>query len=257
MTDPSAPWHSVELTRHPERPRPPQFVTALVSDFFELHGDRSVLEDPALLAGLGRLQGGAAIVVLAQRHDVNGLGPASLRKAARLVRLAERFALPVVTFVDDPGIHLSGAAQGAMWTAVGQLIEVFLSTPVPTLAVLCGEGASGGAVALSIADRLIALQHAYLAPIAPEAAAAILWRDPTRAADAATLLRLSVADMRCAGLPVVCVDEGPGAHLDSAAVIAKVGVALHEQLAIANAPVHNRVATRHSLYRALACWQAP
>ncbi|HET6344696.1 MAG TPA: carboxyl transferase domain-containing protein [Myxococcota bacterium] len=243
-------WTTVERARDPARPRPPRFVTALVRDFVELHGDRVAVDDPGVLAGVGTCEGHRA-VILAQRHGAQGVGAGGLRKAVRMLRLAERFDLPLITFVDDAGLHRTDGGHGALWPAVGATLEAFLGARVPLVAVLCGEGVSGVAVALSVCDRLIVLEHAYIAPVSPEGAAAILWRDPARAADAAALMGLGAQTLMELGLGSRVVLE-PGAGLtDVPALLAATGAALREELALCAASVGDHAGRRRERYRAL------
>jgi acetyl-CoA carboxylase carboxyl transferase subunit alpha len=245
-------WDSVSLARHAARPRPLAYVQALVTGFEELAGDRLVIEDPELVGGVGLVAGERAMV-LACRHGPSGFGAGGLRKAMRLVHLAERFDLAVVSFVDVAGQHPTSSPHGPMWPAVGAALECFMEAAVPTISVLTGEGVSGGALALSVSDRLIALEHAFLAPNSPEAVSAILWRDAARAPDAAAMMRLTSADLVQLGLCTRVVPEGRGAHQDAAKVIADTGEALRAELALARAvPASERLSRRAARFRGVA-----
>jgi acetyl-CoA carboxylase alpha subunit len=229
-------WRAVELCRHPQRPRPPDFVAHLVSDWVPLRGDRVSGDDPALMAGVGSLAG-LPVGVLAHVPGGNDLGPAGLRKALRLVRLAERFDRTVVLFVDVRGRHVSSEA---MWPVVGEALERFMRASVPLVTVLCGEGVSGGALAFCVSDRLVALEYAYLAPNSPEAVSAIVWRDPGRAAEAAKLMRITSDDLVELGLCSRVIPEGQGAHAERASVFSALERCLPEELAAARAGAPTR-----------------
>lgn len=225
-------WTSVELSRHPERPRPAYFVDALIDGLVELRGDRVSVDDPGIYTGIGRFLG-QRLAVAAYRPDRGDAGAGGLRKVMRLVSFAERFQLPLVTFIDVVGRHPTDAPHGPMWPAVGQTLERLMQANVPTVAVLVGEGVSGGALALCATDRLIALENAYLAANAPEAVAGILWRDANRAQDAARLLRLTTDELVRAGLCDAVVPEGAGAHTNPQAICHALKSILDTQLTAA------------------------
>jgi acetyl-CoA carboxylase alpha subunit len=191
----------------------------MVQEWVELCGDRAVVDDPALMAGTGRI-GRHRAAVLACRPAGADFGAGGLRKAMRMLELAERFGLAVVTIVQVSGHHPSGPQDGAMWLAVGQCMDRFLATTAPTLAVLVGEGVSGGALALTVCDRLIALENSFLCATAPEGVAAILWRQPGRAAQAAELLRLGTEEPLRLGLCDEVIPEGDSPVRDAVAAAA-------------------------------------
>ncbi len=248
------PWRSVQLTRHRERPRPPAFVRELAKGFVELGGDRSNARDMGLLAGVAKVAGYDALV-LAHRPNTAAIGAVGLRTAVRLLALAERFGLAVVTVVDVAGLHPDGPPHGPMWPAAGRAIERFLAVDVPTVALLVGEGVGAAALAFVVSDQLVALEHAYLAPSAPEAVSAIVWRDSEHAADAARMMHVSVDRLVQLGMCDAVVPEGEGAHLGPAAVIEMAGqaVATALQTAVALAAQERRQ-RRIARFRAAGSW---
>ncbi len=247
-------WRSVELSRHPDRPRPPAFVAALTTGLVELAGDRLLVDDEGLGAAVGKVGEVRALVLYCKPAQPN-LGAGGLRKATRLLGLAERFGLAVITFVDVHGLHPTELPHGPMWPAVGRALQRFMDVEAPTVAVLTGEGVSGGALALSVTDRLIVLEHAYLAPSAPEAVSAILWRAPERAPDAARLTRRASADLVQMGVATAVVPEGEGAHVDPRGVIERTGEVLAAELSLARGiAAGERRERRSQRFRALGLW---
>ncbi|MFJ5231198.1 acetyl-CoA carboxylase carboxyl transferase subunit alpha [Kitasatospora sp. NPDC088391] len=238
------PWQSVRLARHPERPSTLDYVRRLVDDFQELHGDRLTEDCPAIVAGTGRLAGTPVVLIghhkggndLGERRRRNfGMaGPAGYRKANRLMRLAAKLGLPVVTLIDTPGAHPGPAAEtGGQAAAIAENLRLMARLPVPIVAVLIGEGGSGGALALAVADRILVSAHGTYSVISPEGCAAILWKDPQAAPTAAASLRLHPGDLLGLGVVDGIVPEPPdGAHRDHAAAAdlleAAVTAALHE-----------------------------
>jgi acetyl-CoA carboxylase carboxyl transferase beta subunit len=219
---PHDPWESLQSIRSPEWPRAPRLAREATGSFFELRGDRAGSEDPSCVAGIGTL-GGARVLVLALDHERRP-GPAAYRKAARCVHLAGRLGIPVVTLVDTPGADPSeeSEAGGIAW-AIAALFEAMLSVPVPVVAVLTGEGGSGGALAFAAGDVLLAYEGAVFAVIAPELAAEILWRDADRAADAARLLKMGAAALLDLGICDAVLPGGPGPESLTSAVAYHLG----------------------------------
>lgn len=193
------PWESLQEVRSPGWPRGPALARAMSESFFELRGDRAGADDPACVAALATVEGAPALV-LALDHSLSP-GPAAYRKAIRCVRVASRLGLPVVTLVDTRGADPSerSEAGGIAW-AIAELFETMLSAPVPVVSVLSGEGGSGGALAFACGDVLLAYEGAVFEVIAPELASEILWRDGSRAADAARLLKIGARDLERLGI---------------------------------------------------------
>ena len=229
-----SPWQKTLVARHPERPKALDYVRALITDWTPLAGDRAYADDAAVVAGLGRFRGRAVAVLGTEKgrdtesrvkHNFGMARPEGYRKARRLMELAGRFGLPILSFVDTsgafPGIDAEARGQAE---AIARSIEAGLDSPVPFIATIIGEGGSGGAIALAAADRIIMLEHAIYSVISPEGCASILWRDAAQAATAAEALKLTADDLRKLGLVDVVVPEPlGGAHRDAAAVIAALG----------------------------------
>jgi acetyl-CoA carboxylase carboxyl transferase subunit alpha len=226
------PWERVNVARHPRRPIASDYIAALDA-FDELHGDRHFRDDPALVGGFGKL-GGRRIMVLAQqkgrdtkeniRRNFGMVTPEGYRKAKRLIELAGRFKLPIVSFVDtsgaDPGI---GSEERAQSEAIASCLLALSRVPVPVVAAIIGEGGSGGALAIALADRVIMAEHAVYSVASPEGCAAILWGDAGRAEEAASHLNLTSEDLMKFGIADEIVPEPlGGAHRDARAFVSRV-----------------------------------
>ena len=234
-------WTTVERSRHVQRPRALHYIEALTTDFVPLRGDRSGMDDPALVGGLGRI-GDTNVVLIGQergdltldgaRHD-GRVSPAGYRKAKRLMLLADRLHLPLVTFVDTPGAHDGIADEGAgLASAISDCLATMASLTTPSVAVVIGEGGSGGALALTWADRLLMQQNAMYAITSPEGAAAILYRDRERAPEVAEALGVAAADLHALGVVDVLVPEpAGGAHTDPVAAVRLMRPAVRRALA--------------------------
>jgi acetyl-CoA carboxylase carboxyl transferase alpha subunit/acetyl-CoA carboxylase carboxyl transferase beta subunit len=234
-------WDAVRVARDPARPHVLDHVAGIFDDFVELHGDRHTEDDPAVVGGLARW-GGTGFVVLghAKEHDparaaTRNFGmphPSGFRKAARLMRLAGRLGLPVVTFVDTPGAYAGRRAEeGNQSGAIAEALRTASGLPVPLVTVVIGEGGSGGALALAAGDAVLAMRNTYFSVISPEGCAAILHGDAGRAPEAAAALRLRATDLHAAGLVDALVPEpAGGAQAAPAAAVALVKIALHECL---------------------------
>jgi acetyl-CoA carboxylase carboxyl transferase subunit alpha len=236
------PWQRTQVARHPDRPHFTHFVQHLFTDFTPLAGDRTFGDDPALLGGMARFHGRAVMLIgnakgedTASRlhHNFGMARPEGYRKAARLMAMADRFGLPVITLVDTPGAFpgVDAEARGQA-EAIARSIETCLSLTVPIVAVIVGEGGSGGAVALATADRVLMLEHAVYSVISPEGCASILWRDSGRAADAAEAMKVAAADALQLGVVDRLIYEPVGgAHRDHALTFRRLAIALDEELA--------------------------
>jgi len=261
-TDPS-PWHIVQLARHPQRPRLHDYVTALFTDVIELHGDRRFRDDPAMFAGLARLDGEPLVVVGhnkgkdTKENIARNFGmpyPEGYRKALRAMKLAEKFRLPVVAFVDTPGAFPGDAAEErGQAEAIARNIEEMTRLRTPVVVVITGEGGSGGALAVAVGDAVLMLQYAVYTVISPEGCAAILWHDATRAAEAAEALRLTAADLlRLGVVDEVLPEPFGGAHRDPDAVIPAVRRALHAHLQdLRTHPAEELLERRYAKYRGI------
>jgi acetyl-CoA carboxylase carboxyl transferase subunit alpha len=213
-------WQRVQLARHPRRPYALDLIPLLAEDFVELHGDRLFGDDPAIVGGLARIDGRSAVVVGHQKgHDTQeklhrnfGMPhPEGYRKALRLMQLAERFQKPVLTLIDTPGAYPGvGAEERGQAEAIARNLREMAGLRTSVVAVVTGEGGSGGALALGVADRVLMLEHAVYSVISPEGCAAILWEDASRARDAAEVLRITAPDLLKLGLIDGIVPEPPG-----------------------------------------------
>jgi acetyl-CoA carboxylase carboxyl transferase subunit alpha len=231
------PWQKTQVARHPERPKATDYIRELIAGFTPLAGDRAFADDTAVLGGLGRFRGRAVMVLGTEKgsdtesriaHNFGMAKPEGYRKARRLIELSGRFGLPVLTFIDTagafPGIDAEERGQAE---AVARSIEACLEAPVPVVAVIIGEGGSGGAVALAAGDRVLMLEHAIYSVISPEGCASILWRDAAQAPAAAEAMRLTADDLRRLGLVDQVIPEPMGgAHRDPATTIKAVGEAV-------------------------------
>ena len=234
-------WQKTQVARHADRPHFKDYSEALVADFAPLAGDRLYAEDRAIVGGLGRFRGLSVVVMGHEkgadtddrvRHNFGMARPEGYRKAVRLMRLAERFRLPVLTFVDTPGAHPGvDAEERGQAEAIARAIEVCLSLEVPVVATIVGEGGSGGAIALAAADRVLMLEHSIYSVISPEGCAAILWRSNDQAPVAAEALRLTAQDLLQHKLVDQVIPEPMGgAHRGRATTVAAVGDAIEQQL---------------------------
>ena len=235
-------WQKTQVARHPARPHAQDYIDGLITDYVPLAGDRAFADDAAVVGGMGRFQGRAVIVLGTERgsdtesrlyHNFGMARPEGYRKARRLIELAGRFSLPLLTFVDTagafPGIDAEVRGQAE---AIARSIEALLAAPVPVIATIVGEGGSGGAIALAAANRVLMLEHAIYSVILPEGCASILWRDAAQASAAAEALRLTSADLLANGIVDTVVPEPlGGAHRAPAEAIASVGDAITAALA--------------------------
>ncbi len=235
-------WQKALVARHPDRPHFKDYVASLVENWTPLAGDRAFADDSAIQGGIGRLRGRSVVLIGHERghdtesrvkHNFGMARPEGYRKAMRLMRLAERFGLPVVTLVDTPGAYpgVDAEARGQA-EAIARSIETGLDLQVPFVSVIVGEGGSGGAIALAAADRVLMLEHSIYSVITPEGCAAILWRAADQASEAAQALKLTAQDLLELRLIDAVVEEPlGGAHRGRATTIGRVGDAIEQQLA--------------------------
>ena len=235
------PWQKTQVARHPERPHFKDYVDALVEDFVPLAGDRNFGEDEAIVGGLGRLRGRKVMLIGQEKgddtvsrlkHNFGMARPEGYRKAIRLMDLADRFGLPVVTLVDTPGAFPGvQAEERGQAEAIARATEKSLALGVPVVAAITGEGMSGGAIGIAAANRVLMLEHAIYAVISPEGCASILWRTAEKAADAAEAMRITAADLQQLGVVDRIVPEPlGGAHRRPAEAIETLGAAVSEAL---------------------------
>ena len=234
-------WRKTMVARHPERPHLKDFIAELVTDFEELAGDRRFGEDLAIVGGTGRLRGRPVVVIGHEKgndtqtrlkHNFGMARPEGYRKAIRLMDLAERFDLPVVTLVDTAGAYPGlGAEERGQAEAIARSTERCLTLGTPLVSVITGEGGSGGAVALASANTVLMLEHSIYSVISPEGCASILWRDGARARDAAMAMKITAQDLIDLKIIDSIIPEPVGgAHRDRHAAIERVGAAIEEAL---------------------------
>jgi acetyl-CoA carboxylase carboxyl transferase subunit alpha len=235
------PWQKTQVARHPERPHLCHYLDGLVTDFTSLAGDRYYGEDHAILGGIGRLAGRSVMIIGHEkgsdtegriRHNFGMAMPEGYRKAARLMEMADRFTLPVISLVDTAGAYPGiGAEERGQAEAIARCTDCCLSLGVPIVSVIIGEGGSGGAVAIATANRLYMLEHAIYTVASPEAAASILWKDSSRAVDAATNMKITAQDLLKLGIIDGIIPEPVGgAHRDGAEVVRATGERITEAL---------------------------
>jgi acetyl-CoA carboxylase carboxyl transferase subunit alpha len=235
------PWQKTQVARHPQRPQFTDYCAGLIEDFTPLAGDRKFGEDEAILGGFGRFRGEPVCVIgqekgstteLRIRHNFGMARPEGYRKAARLLELADRFGLPVVSFVDTagayPGIEAEERGQAE---AIARSTEACLALGAPNVSVVIGEGGSGGAIAIATANKVLMLEHAIYSVISPEGAASILWRDTTKAQEAATNMKITAQDLARFGvIDQIVTEPVGGAHRDPQSAIEAAGHAIAEAL---------------------------
>jgi acetyl-CoA carboxylase carboxyl transferase subunit alpha len=228
------PWQKTQVARHPDRPHFVDYVGALIDEFTPLAGDRKYANDEAIQAGFGRFRGEPVAIIGQEkghdtetriRHNFGSARPEGYRKAVRLMELADRFKIPVLTLIDTSGAYPGvGAEERGQAEAIARSTEACLNIKVPIVSVILGEGGSGGAIAIATADRVYMLEHAIYSVISPEGAASILWRDATRAKDAATNMKITAQDLKALGIIDDIISEPVGgAHRGPQAVVRKTG----------------------------------
>jgi acetyl-CoA carboxylase carboxyl transferase subunit alpha len=231
------PWQKTQVARHPERPRCLDYVRTLITDFVTLAGDRKFGEDEAIVGGFGRFRGESICVIGHEKgatteerlkHNFGMARPEGYRKAVRLMELADRFGIPILSLVDTEGAYPGiGAEERGQAEAIARSTETCLELGVPNIAVIIGVGGSGGAIAVATANHVLMLEHAFYSVISPEGAASILWRDTAKAQDAATSMKITAQDLARFGVIDQIVTEPiGGAHRDPATTIAATGEAI-------------------------------
>lgn len=240
MNQPVSVWERVKLARHADRPLFLDYINTLFTEFDELHGDRAFADDRAILGGLARFDGKPVMVIGQHRgrstreritHNFGMASPEGYRKVIRLVQMAERFGLPVLTFIDTPGAYPGvGAEERGQAEAIAKAIAVFSSLNTPIIATVIGEGGSGGALAIGVADKVNMLQNSIYSVISPEGCASILWKTAEKAPDASEALKLSAHNLHQLGLIDEVVDERQGGHIESDVVMTNLKNLLNKQL---------------------------
>ena len=257
------PWQKVQISRHPNRPYTLDYIEAMLTDFIEIHGDRSFADDPAIVCGMAKLDGQPVVIIGHQKgrttkervyRNFGQANPEGYRKALRLMRFAEKFNRPIITLIDTqgaaPGI---GAEERGQSESIARNLAVMSMITVPIISVVIGEGGSGGALALGVADRVLMLEHATYSVISPEGCAAILWDDSTRANEAAELLKITAPDLFHINVIDEVVEEPiGGAHRDPRRAAELLKEAITRNLAeIKIMPAEDLVKLRYEKFRKL------
>lgn len=236
-----SPWQVAQVARHPQRPYTLDYINAIFTDFEELHGDRAFADDPSIVGGLARFNGQTVMVIGHQKgrdtkekiyRNFGMPRPEGYRKAMRLMRLAERFGVPLLTFVDTPGAYPGiGAEERGQSEAIGRNLYVMSELRVPIICTVIGEGGSGGALAIAVGDTVMMLQYSTYSVISPEGCASILWKSAEKAPEAAETLGITSTRLKTLGLIDRIISEPlGGAHRDMAAVAQNVRKALQDSL---------------------------
>ena len=235
------PWHKLQVARHPERPHFKDYIKTLFQDFEALSGDRLFKEAPALLCGFATFYDKSVMIMGHEKgrdtegriqHNFGMAKPEGYRKAIRLMKLAEKFNLPILTFVDTPGAYPGvGAEQRGQSEAIAKCIEVSLNLKIPTISVIIGEGGSGGAVAIATTNKVLMLEHSVYSVISPEGCASILWKDSKYAEEAATSMKITAQDLKELDIiDSIIAEPVGGAHRNPSETITNVGNALKTSL---------------------------
>ena len=261
------PIQTLQIARHPNRPSTLDYLGYLVPDFLELHGDRAFADDAAIVGGIGRLDGAPVVVIGHQKgrnvkervkRNFGMPHPEGYRKAQRLMLLAERFGRPVITFIDTPGAYPGlGAEERGQSEAIAASLRLMARLAVPIVAVVIGEGGSGGALALGVADRILMLEHSVYSVISPEGCAAILWKSADKAVDAADALKMTAKDLLALGVIDEIVPEPLGcAHRNHAAMAAALKKSIGQHLAhLSELPSEDLLAARYEKFRKMGVYQ--
>jgi acetyl-CoA carboxylase carboxyl transferase subunit alpha len=260
-------WQRVQIARHPKRPYALDYINALFAGFQEFHGDRHFHDDQALIGGTAFLDGQAVVIIAQQKgretkekisRNFGMAQPEGYRKALRLMKMAEKFNLPVLSFIDTPGAYPGvGAEERHVAEAIAVNLREMAMLRVPTVAVVIGEGGSGGALGIGVTDRVLILENSYYSVITPEGCAAILWKDASAAGKAAEALKLDAQHLGDSKVVEEIIAEPMGgAHNDPEQTIASVGVALRKHLAELQAlPVDELLDQRYERYRHLGVYE--
>jgi acetyl-CoA carboxylase carboxyl transferase subunit alpha len=262
-------WERVQLARKPERPHSLDYIGTLISGFVELHGDRRFSDDPSIIAGIGAFNGRTVMVIGHQKgsntrenldRNFGMPGPDGYRKALRIFHHAEKFGFPLLCFIDTPGADpgLSSEERGQA-TAIAENLLALASLRVPTIGLVIGEGGSGGALAISVTDRLLMLENSVYAVASPEACAAILWKDSQAAPDAAEALKLTAQDLKAFDIIDEIVPELAPAHDEPDATIQRAGTVLERHLQDVETLLESKgidyvLELRYQKYRNIGSW---
>ena len=250
-----SPWQSAQVARHPQRPYTFDYIENIFTDFHELHGDRAFADDTAIVGGLARFNGEPCVVIGHQKgrdtkekiyRNFGMPRPEGYRKALRLMKLAEKFGLPVFTFVDTPGAYPGiGAEERGQSEAIGRNLLVMAELKTPIIVTVIGEGGSGGALAIAVGDEVLMLQHSTYAVISPEGCATILWKSAEKASEAAEIMGITAGRLKSLGLIDQVVTETPGgAHRDVVGMAKNLKQALEQALGRVSGLDHDALVRR-------------
>jgi len=265
--DALTPWQRVMIARHPQRPYTLDYINALFTDFLELHGDRTFSEDSALVGGLAMFDGKPVVVLghqkgrTVQESMKRNFGmphPEGYRKALRLMKLAEKFKRPVIAFIDTPGAYPGiGAEERGQARAIAINLMEMASLKTPMICVVIGEGGSGGALAIAMGDKILMCENAWYSVISPEGCAAILFRDATRAPEAASALKLTAAELKMLGVIDEIIPEARGgAHNNPGLTFDALRIAISKHLAsLTPLPTDKLLENRYQKYRQIGAWR--
>jgi acetyl-CoA carboxylase carboxyl transferase subunit alpha len=257
------PWQRVQIARHPTRPYFLDYVSACVTDFIELHGDRLFGDDKAMPAGIGKIGGHCCIIIGQQKgrdvkenvlRNFGSPHPEGYRKALRLMKMAEKFGLPVVCFIDTPGAYPGvGAEERHIAEAIAVNLREMMALKTETIAIVIGEGGSGGALGIGVADRVLMLENSYYSVISPEGCAAILWKHRKHAPEAAAALKLTATDLQELGLvDGVIAEPMGGAHRDRDAIYATVTETISSTIeTLQKIPLNKLMENRYAKFRGM------
>jgi acetyl-CoA carboxylase carboxyl transferase subunit alpha len=269
VTNATPAWERVQLARTPERPHSLDYIGTLISGFVELHGDRRFSDDPAMVTGIGAFNGRTVMVIGHQKgsntkenleRNFGMPGPDGYRKALRIFHHAEKFGFPLLCFIDTPGADpgLSSEERGQA-TAIAENLLALASLRVPTVGIVIGEGGSGGALAISVTDRLLMLENSVYAVASPEACAAILWKDSQAAPQAAEALKLTAQDLKAFEIIDELVPESVPAHEATDATIQRAGAVIERHLhevehLLESKGIEHVLQLRYEKYRSIGAW---
>lgn len=261
------PWQKVQLARHVNRPYTLDYINLLTTDFLEMHGDRNFGDDPAIVGGMANFRGEPVIVIGHQKgrnikeriyRNFGQPNPEGYRKALRLMRFAARFNKPIITFIDTPGAFPGiGAEERGQGEAIARNLLEMSALPVPIICLVTGEGGSGGALALGVADSILMLEFSVYSVISPEGCAAILWNDGSRAPEAAEILKMTTTDLKAMGIADEIIKEPlGGAHQDYQATANEAGKTIHAHLQeLKKLPVETLLERRYRKYREIGAFE--
>ncbi|MDP3787414.1 MAG: acetyl-CoA carboxylase carboxyltransferase subunit alpha [Candidatus Omnitrophota bacterium] len=262
------PWQRVQIARHPKRPYTLDYISLIMTDFAEIHGDRVFGDDRALLCGFAKIDGEKIIVMGHQKgrdtkenlmHNFGSAHPEGYRKAIRVMKLGEKFKLPIIVFIDTPGAYPGiGAEERGQAEAIAYNLREMARLKVPIIIFVIGEGGSGGALGIGVGDRICVLSNAYYSVISPEGCAAILWKDRTRAPDAAKALKLTAQDLLDLGLiDEIIVEPLGGAHRDPQTMAQAIKASAMKYLKELSAIAPDKlIEARYGKYRKIGAFSA-